>query len=83
MSICDYIAFFRCVFFIVIPLQQDDLRMSELLPFQKNSTLPSRVLTWIQYFEPRSTPLPVVIVQECLTAYIQKQVKSLSPLTEL
>ncbi|KAB2627188.1 gamma-tubulin complex component 5-like [Pyrus ussuriensis x Pyrus communis] len=48
--------------------------MSELLPFQKNSTLPSRVLAWIQHFEPRSTPLPVVIVQECLTVYMQKQV---------
>ncbi|KAM5564734.1 gamma-tubulin complex component 5 [Rosa sericea] len=58
----------------LLPSFEDDLRMSELLPFQKNSTLPSRVLTWIQYFEPRSTPLPVVIVQECLTAYIQKQV---------
>lgn len=69
------------MFLIVIPSQQDDLHMSELLPFQKNSTLPSRVLTWIQYFEPRSTPLPVV--KECLTAYIQKQVNRLSPSTEL
>ncbi|XP_050363189.1 uncharacterized protein LOC126782071 isoform X2 [Argentina anserina] len=58
----------------LLPSFQDDLRMSELLPFQKNSTLSSRVLPWIQYFEPRSTPLPVIIVQECLTAYIQKQV---------
>ncbi|BBG94974.1 Spc97 / Spc98 family of spindle pole body component, partial [Prunus dulcis] len=58
----------------LLPSFQDELHMSELLPFQKNSTLPSRVLTWVQQFEPRSTPLPVVLVQECLTVYIQKQV---------
>ncbi|PQM39606.1 gamma-tubulin complex component 5-like isoform X1 [Prunus yedoensis var. nudiflora] len=58
----------------LLPSFQDKLHMSELLPFQKNSTLPSRVLTWVQQFEPRSTPLPVVLVQECLTVYIQKQV---------
>ncbi|XP_068329347.1 uncharacterized protein [Pyrus communis] len=58
----------------LLPSVQDELCMSELLPFQKNSTLPSRVLAWIQHFEPRSTPLPVVIVQECLTVYMQKQV---------
>lgn len=67
------IAFFRSIL-NVIPCQQDELHMSELLPFQKNSTLPSRVLTWVQQFEPRSTPLPVVLVQECLTVYIQKRV---------
>ncbi|XP_044510973.1 gamma-tubulin complex component 5 isoform X3 [Mangifera indica] len=54
--------------------QQDELQMSELLPFQKNSTLPSKVLSWIQSVEPRTTPLPVVVMQECLTVYIKKQV---------
>ncbi|CAB4296421.1 unnamed protein product [Prunus armeniaca] len=58
----------------LLPSFQDELHMSELLPFQKNSTLPSRVLIWVQQFEPKSTPLPVVLVQECLTVYIQKQV---------
>lgn len=48
--------------------------MSELLPFQKNSTLVSKVLSWIQTVEPKSTPLPVVILRECLTFYIKKQV---------
>ena len=56
--------------------KQDGSRLSELLPFQKNSTLPSRVLSWIQNFEPKNNLLPVVIMQECLTVYIKKQVKS-------
>ncbi|GAV69020.1 Spc97_Spc98 domain-containing protein [Cephalotus follicularis] len=57
----------------LLPSSQGDNLMSELLPFQKNSTLSSRVLSWIQNFEPRAT-LPVVFVQECLTVYIKKQV---------
>ncbi|KAL5844957.1 hypothetical protein ACOSQ4_010915 [Xanthoceras sorbifolium] len=58
----------------LLPSFQDELRMSQLLPFQKNSTLPSRVLSWIESIEPRTTPHPVVIMQECLTVYIKKQV---------
>ncbi|WRX12310.1 Gamma tubulin complex component [Theobroma cacao] len=58
----------------LLPSLQDDIHMSELLPFQKNSTLLSRVLSWIQTFQPRTTPLPMVIMQECLTVYIKKQV---------
>ncbi|CAK7323914.1 unnamed protein product [Dovyalis caffra] len=58
----------------VLPSFQDDKYMSELLPFQKNSTLISRVLRWFQSVEPRTTPLPVAIIQECLTFYIKKQV---------
>ncbi|KAH8486171.1 hypothetical protein H0E87_027586 [Populus deltoides] len=58
----------------ILPSFQDDKRMSELLPFQKNSTLISRVLSWFQSVEPRTTPLPVAIIQECLTFYIKKQV---------
>lgn len=50
--------------------------MSELLPFQKNSTLVSKVLSWIQTVEPKSTPLPVVILRECLSFYVKKQVYS-------
>lgn len=34
----------------------------------------SKVLGWIQTVEPKSTPLPVVILRECLTFYIKKQV---------
>ncbi|KAB1220394.1 Gamma-tubulin complex component 5 [Morella rubra] len=58
----------------LLPSFQDDLCMSELLPFQKNSTLASRVLRWIQNTELRTTPLPAVLMQECLTIYIEKQV---------
>ncbi|OAY57168.1 gamma-tubulin complex component 5 isoform X1 [Manihot esculenta] len=58
----------------LLPSSQDDICMSELLPFQKNSTLASRVLSWIQSIEPRIMPLPLVIIQECLTVYIKKQV---------
>lgn len=58
----------------ILPSFKEDLIMSELLPFQKNSTLLSKVLGWIQIVEPKSTPLPVVILRECLTFYIKKQV---------
>ncbi|XP_042964583.1 uncharacterized protein LOC122298790 [Carya illinoinensis] len=58
----------------LLPTFQDDLHMSELLPFQNNSTLASRVLTWIQNVELRTTPLPLVIMQECLTIHAKKQV---------
>ncbi|XP_019058317.1 PREDICTED: gamma-tubulin complex component 5-like isoform X2 [Tarenaya hassleriana] len=58
----------------LLPSFQEDLCISELLPFQKDSTLPSRVLCWMLKLEPRDTPLPVVIMQECLTIYIRRQV---------
>ncbi|KAF9599243.1 hypothetical protein IFM89_036369, partial [Coptis chinensis] len=37
-------------------------------------TLISKVLNWIQAVVPKATPLPVVIMQECLLVYIKKQV---------
>ncbi|KAL6995576.1 hypothetical protein U1Q18_005711 [Sarracenia purpurea var. burkii] len=58
----------------ILPSFQEELYMSEFLPFQKNSTLSSRVLSWIQSVEPKATPLPVVILQECLVVYIKNQV---------
>ncbi|KAL6317916.1 hypothetical protein AAG906_030956 [Vitis piasezkii] len=58
----------------LLPSFQENLQMSELLPFQKNSTLSSRVLTWLQSVELKVVPLPVVIMQECLIVYIKKQV---------
>lgn len=58
----------------ILPAVQDDLPVSEFLPFQRNSTLPSKVLHWMQNVDLRTTPLPLVIMQYCLTAYIQKQV---------
>ncbi|CAI9116605.1 OLC1v1017798C1 [Oldenlandia corymbosa var. corymbosa] len=57
----------------LLPSFQEDLCISEFLPFEKNSTLSSRTLNWIQGVEPKITPLPVVIMQECLLTYIKKQ----------
>ncbi|KAH1244403.1 Gamma-tubulin complex component 5 [Glycine max] len=57
----------------ILPSFQDDLPVSELLPFQRNSSLISRVLRWMQNVDLRITPLPLVIMQYCLTVYIQKQ----------
>ncbi|BAT77818.1 uncharacterized protein HKW66_Vig0095610 [Vigna angularis] len=57
----------------ILPPFQDEVPVSELLPFQKNSSLISRVLRWMQS-DLRTTPLPLVIMQYCLTVYIQKQV---------
>ncbi|KAL0438658.1 UNVERIFIED_CONTAM: hypothetical protein Slati_2348800 [Sesamum latifolium] len=57
----------------LLPSFQEDLQMSEVLPFQNNCTLPSRTLSWIQNVEPKSTPPPAVILQECLIFYIKKQ----------
>ncbi|KAJ0941721.1 putative gamma-tubulin complex component protein [Helianthus annuus] len=51
---------------IICDLQQEDLLISELLPFQKNSTLVSKVLSWIQTVEPKSTPLPVLYCANAL-----------------
>uniref|UniRef100_A0A1J3C9T0 Gamma-tubulin complex component n=1 Tax=Noccaea caerulescens TaxID=107243 RepID=A0A1J3C9T0_NOCCA len=58
----------------LLPSFQPKLQISEFLPFQKNSTLPSRVLSWMLKTEPKDTPLPVVIMQECFTIYIRRQV---------
>ncbi|KZV24413.1 gamma-tubulin complex component 5-like, partial [Dorcoceras hygrometricum] len=57
----------------LLPSFQDDLHVSEVLPFQNNSTLASRILGWIQKVELESTPLPTIVVQECLLFYIKKQ----------
>ncbi|XP_011083798.1 uncharacterized protein LOC105166222 isoform X2 [Sesamum indicum] len=57
----------------LLPSFQEDLQMSEVLPFQINCTLSSKILSWIQNVEPKSTPPPAVILQECLIFYIKKQ----------
>ncbi|XP_038897898.1 gamma-tubulin complex component 5-like isoform X2 [Benincasa hispida] len=58
----------------LLPAFQDDLHVSDLLPFQKNSTLPSRVLSWMQNVVPRTMPLTTVIMEECLVIYLRQQV---------
>ncbi|KAL9172443.1 hypothetical protein ABFS82_03G047400 [Erythranthe guttata] len=57
----------------LLPCLQEDLQMSEVLPFQNNCTLPSKTLRWIQNVDPKSTPPPAAIIQECLIFYIKKQ----------
>ncbi|XP_051123651.1 uncharacterized protein LOC127246371 isoform X2 [Andrographis paniculata] len=57
----------------LLPSFQEHLCMSEVLPFQNNSTLSSRILGWIQNVEPKTTPLPAVILQKCLIFYVKKQ----------
>lgn len=56
-------------------MYQEDLKISEVLPFHNNCTLPSRILSWIQNVEPKITPLPAVVFQECLIFCIKKQVR--------
>lgn len=58
----------------LLPCFQEDLRMSELLPFQKNSTLASRILNWIASINLNDTPQPAVVIKECLATYVKKQV---------
>ncbi|KAL8477554.1 hypothetical protein ACS0TY_029737 [Phlomoides rotata] len=57
----------------LLPSLREDLKISEVLPFHNNCTLPSRILSWIQNVEPKNTPLPAVVFQECLIFYIKKQ----------
>ncbi|KAK1267948.1 hypothetical protein QJS04_geneDACA006532 [Acorus gramineus] len=58
----------------LLPCFQDDRSISEFLPFQGNSTLASRVLKLIQNTKLKTTPFPVVVIQECLVVYIKQQV---------
>lgn len=48
--------------------------MSEIMPFQENSTLASRILDWFQNANLKASPLPSVIIQNCLQVFIKKQV---------
>ncbi|CAF2060239.1 unnamed protein product [Brassica oleracea var. botrytis] len=57
----------------LLPSFQPKLRMSELLPYQKNSTLLSRVLCRMLKAESMDTPLLGLIMQECFTIYIRTQ----------
>lgn len=59
-------------------LKQEDITLSEILPSQKDSTLASKVLNFIQSIKLKDAPEPAVIIQECLSLYIKKQVVSLA-----
>lgn len=58
----------------LLPCFQEDLSMSDLLPFQKNSTLASKVLNWTESIKLKDTPQPAVIIKECLAVYVKRQV---------
>ncbi|ONK64090.1 uncharacterized protein A4U43_C07F21980 [Asparagus officinalis] len=58
----------------LLPCFQENLPMSELLPFQKNSTLASRILNWMQSINLKDTPQPAVVIKECLATYAKKQI---------
>ncbi|KAK9164376.1 hypothetical protein Syun_005278 [Stephania yunnanensis] len=58
----------------LLPPFQESLHIPELFPSQENSTLASRVLNWLQGVVTKATPLPAVIMQDCLIVYIKKQV---------
>ncbi|RWV94607.1 hypothetical protein GW17_00042834 [Ensete ventricosum] len=58
----------------LLPCSQESSAISELLPFQKNSTLASRILKWIQSNKVKDTLQPAVIIQESLAVYIREQV---------
>ncbi|KAI4389907.1 hypothetical protein MLD38_002076 [Melastoma candidum] len=57
----------------ILPSYQDIMDMSRLLPFQRNSTILSRVISQIRNRDLAATPLPSSIMQECLLVYIEKQ----------
>ncbi|XP_020589375.1 gamma-tubulin complex component 5-like [Phalaenopsis equestris] len=56
-----------------LPSFQEDVPVSDLLPFQKNSTLSRRILSWIQDLSLNVTPQPDVIIKECVVVYIKTQ----------
>ncbi|XP_057863216.2 uncharacterized protein LOC131071418 [Cryptomeria japonica] len=58
----------------LLPRLQEKFHVSELLPFQQNSRLASRVLDWLQHVKLKATPQPTVLVQECLITFLKKQV---------
>lgn len=57
----------------LLPSFQEDALVSDLLPFQKNSSLSVRILSWIKDISFKVTPQPDIIIKECLAVYIEKQ----------
>ncbi|KAH0469340.1 hypothetical protein IEQ34_000898 [Dendrobium chrysotoxum] len=58
----------------LLPSFQENVPVSDLLPFQKNSTVSLRILSWIQDVNLNAAPQPDVIIKECLAVYIKKQI---------
>ncbi|KAI5002069.1 hypothetical protein ZWY2020_026719 [Hordeum vulgare] len=58
----------------LLPCVTENAPLSEILPLQKDSTLASRVLKFIQSMSLKDPLHPVGIIQECLSKCIKKQV---------
>ncbi|KAM3272206.1 hypothetical protein ACQJBY_042419 [Aegilops geniculata] len=58
----------------LLPCANENAPLSEILPLQKDSTLASRVLKFIQSMSLKDPLHPVGIIQECLSKCIKKQV---------
>ncbi|KAL6623488.1 hypothetical protein ACP70R_033367 [Stipagrostis hirtigluma subsp. patula] len=58
----------------LLPCANDNALLSEILPMQKDSTLASRVLKFIQSMSLKDHLQPVGIIQECLSKCIKRQV---------
>lgn len=58
----------------LLPCVNENVPLSEILPLQKDSTLASRVLKFIQNMSLKDPLQPVGIIQECLSKCIKRQV---------
>ncbi|KQJ85979.1 hypothetical protein BRADI_4g02710v3 [Brachypodium distachyon] len=58
----------------LLPCVNENVPLSEILPLQKDSTLASRVLKFIQSMALKDPLHPVGIIQECLSKCIKRQV---------
>ncbi|WVZ91111.1 hypothetical protein U9M48_037325 [Paspalum notatum var. saurae] len=58
----------------LLPCAKENAQLSEVLPMQKDSTLASRVLKFIQNMSVKDPLQPVGIIQECLSKCIKRQV---------
>ncbi|KAL6847272.1 hypothetical protein ACP4OV_023125 [Aristida adscensionis] len=58
----------------LLPSSNDNVPLSEILPMQKDSTLASKVLKFIQSMSLKDPLQPVGIIQECLSKCIKRQV---------
>ncbi|KAJ4789783.1 Gamma-tubulin complex component [Rhynchospora pubera] len=63
-----------CSFPTILPSFPETKPLSDILPFQKDSTLSSRVLKFIQSMKLKESIDPAIIIQECLSVYIKRQV---------
>uniref|UniRef100_A0A0D9X379 Gamma-tubulin complex component n=1 Tax=Leersia perrieri TaxID=77586 RepID=A0A0D9X379_9ORYZ len=63
----------------LLPCVNENVPLSEILPLQKDSTLASRVLKFIQSMTLRDPLQPVGIIQECLSKCIKRQIYAFSP----